>query len=253
MNQDCNRLNVLQDIVEHLNEFTLEWFNRLHDVKVEAKGTADYVSKVDRDAESIARRMICEAFPNDHIVGEEYGGTHQGDFWVIDPIDGTTNFLSGLPFWAVSIAYIQDGEPYFGAVALPALGLMMSACVDDRLIVKGPLMPLIENTELAFGIGRNPSWKTSHRVNLETKLEEKGYCIVGLGSCASALAMVAVGRLAGYVEYNIKLWDCAAGHVLCRAAGASAFIHPTGDHHSTNVVASWEGAKEILAVAVTTQ
>lgn len=115
-----------------------------------------------------------------------------------------------------------------GAVALPALGTILWAESDGALNASGPLQMIEENVSPAFGIGRNRVWPTIHRVELEAEIEAAGHHVVSLGSCAASLALVAMGRLAGYIEHGTNLWDCAAGHVLCLAARKPSVI--VADH-----------------------
>lgn len=220
------RLDLLRSVTAEVGAFALSRFRALAQIDVETKGEADYVSAVDRDAESLARKLIQERFLADDIIGEEQLGEAEGDHWLIDPVDGTANFLSGIPLWAVSIAYIRDGHPVLGAIALPALETLLWASSKGPLHSEGNIAPIGGRRPLAFGIGRNRIWPVRHRLRLEADLEAEGYHIVSLGSCAASLAMVAAGRLAGYVEHGTNLWDCAAGHVLCRASGRSSTITP---------------------------
>ncbi|WP_018240653.1 inositol monophosphatase family protein [Ensifer sp. BR816] len=225
MNRDLTtRLDLLQNVTAKVGAFALLRFRNLAQIAIETKGEADYVSAVDRDAESLARRLIHAQFPADAIVGEEQHGKAEGDYWLIDPIDGTANFLSGIPFWAVSIAYVRDNEPVFGAIALPALAALFWASVDGPLHATGSVSPVVGTQPIAFGVGRNRTWPIAHRLEVEATLEAQDFHIVCLGSCAAALAMVAARRLAGYVEHGTNLWDCAAGHVLCRAANMPSTI-----------------------------
>ncbi|WP_234839076.1 inositol monophosphatase family protein [Sinorhizobium medicae] len=218
------RLEMLRCVTAEVGAFALGRFHRLAHVAVETKGIADYVSAVDREAETLGRRLIRLAYPHDSIVGEEHAGEAAAEYWLIDPIDGTANFLSGIPFWAVSIAYVRDGEPVLGAIALPALDALFWSALDGPLHGSGALPQLPSRRPMAFGIGRNRVWKLEHRLQLEARLEAQGFHITNLGSCAGSLAMVAAGRLAGYVEHGTNLWDCAAGHILCKTAGRSSTI-----------------------------
>lgn len=241
-----NRYALMCEVTQRLASFSRGWFDRIHEVEQESKGHADYVSSVDLEAETIARSMISNIFPDDQILGEEFGGSTASNCWVVDPVDGTANFLSGLPFWSVSIAYIENGIPVQGAVALPALDVLIHAEKNSSPIVLGALPALDKGQAVAFGIGRNLHWSRSHRNELEARLEEGGFNIVSLGSCAASLAMVAAGRLAGYVEHKTQIWDCAAGHVLCNSAGATSTIQINSGDGSTNVIASWDKAESLL-------
>ncbi len=154
---------MLRCVTAEVGAFALGRFHRLAQVAVETKGIADYVSAVDRDAETLGRRLIRLAYPDDAIVGEEHAGEAAAEYWLIDPIDGTANFLSGIPFWAVSIAYVRDGEPVLGAIALPALDALFWSALDGPLHGSGALPQLPGRMPMAFGIGRNRSgsWNTA--------------------------------------------------------------------------------------------
>ncbi|WP_064682877.1 inositol monophosphatase family protein [Rhizobium bangladeshense] len=234
------RLATLHEVVSKVAAFTLERFHGREGWTVETKGPADYVSAVDRDAETLARRLLADDVPGYLVVGEEHGGDAAGDYWLIDPVDGTANFISGIPVWSVSIAYVLAGKPVLGAVALPALGTILWAASDGALNVDGPLQTIEANVSAAFGTGRNRVWPTERRVEVEAEIEAAGYHVVRLGSCAAALALVATGRLAGYIEYGTNLWDCAAGHVLCLAAKKPSLIVPDQINQKVSIIAGAE-------------
>lgn len=232
-----SRLTTLHNVVSKVAAFTLVRFHGRDGWTVETKGPADYVSAVDRDAETLARRLLADDVPDDLVVGEEQGGNATGNYWLIDPVDGTANFISGIPIWAVSIAYVLADKPVLGAVALPALGTIIWAASDGALNVEGPLQMIKANVSAAFGTGRNRVWPTVHRVEVETEIEAAGYHVVSLGSCAASLALVATGRIAGYIEHGTNLWDCAAGHVLCLAAKKPSLIAPDQLDQKVSIIA----------------
>jgi myo-inositol-1(or 4)-monophosphatase len=216
----------LAEVAETVGAFCLDKFRRLSTIRAETKGPADYVSEVDRGAEALTIRALGHRFPDIPVVGEEGGGIPADLYWIVDPLDGTANFLSGLPIWAVSIALIENGEPTLGAIALPALGILLVGGEGLPLGVTGDT-GVIEGAAIAYGVGRNPRWKREDRQTLEAQLEDCGHHVVCLGSCASSLAFVALGRMAGYVENGVALWDCAAGVALCRASGCDVAIYPS--------------------------
>ncbi len=234
-----DRWRVLCETSDRVARYCHEQFLSLSSLTVETKGFADYVSHVDRTAEAIAVDMIKTACPDDAVIGEENGGNGGERCWIVDPVDGTANFLSGLPFWAVSIAFVEAGEPVLGAVALPALQSQFTGGRDRPLDVRGNLQKLPGPGAIAFGIGRNPIWSRDERTQLECLLETRGHHIVSLGSCAASLALVAAGRLSGYVERRVRLWDCAAGHALCRSAGIDSHISNRGPDGLVDIAASW--------------
>ncbi len=235
-----DRWRVLCETSDRVARYCHEQFLSLSSLTVETKGFADYVSHVDRTAETLAVDMIKAACPGDAVIGEENGGVDGACCWIVDPVDGTANFLSGLPFWAVSIAFVENGEPVLGAVTLPALQSRFTGGIDRPLECLGSLQNLPGAGAIAFGIGRNSTWPSEQRANLERRLEERGHHIVCLGSCAASLALVAAGRLGGYVEHRVRLWDCAAGHALCRSAGAYSRISNNGADGFVDIAASWQ-------------
>jgi myo-inositol-1(or 4)-monophosphatase len=223
-------LDHLMAILTEAGTEALAFFNTLHARTVEAKAPGDLVSDADRAVEVTIRRLLAQHFPADGILGEEMGGTPTGRFWAVDPIDGTSNFLSGLPFWTISIGLMDHGQPIAGGIFAPALGLMAvgSGCtLHETGLTQGsrPTDPP------CIGLGRNPRWPAADRQAVEAAIESAGLAPRLLGSCALSLMLVATGRLAGYIEPRVGgLWDCAAGLALCRAAGLpTAFnVHPDG-------------------------
>ena len=190
----------------------------------------DVVTEADRAAEALIRDTIRAARPDDAFLGEEghdESGT-TGVRWVIDPIDGTVNFLYGIPQYAVSIAAEVDGEMVAGVVldvgkrveyvARPGPDGVTLALRDDTPIeVRGPA-PLAERL-VATGF----SYLTEVKVVQAAaagRLLPRIRDLRRLGSCALDLCHVAEGRLDGYVEEGVNLWDHAAGGLIARAAGA---------------------------------
>ena len=208
----------------------LGFFNTLALRTVEAKAPGDLVSDADRAVEVTIRCLLAQHFPGDGILGEELGGTPKGRFWAVDPIDGTSNFLSGLPFWTVSIGIMDQGKPVAGGILAPALGLM--AVTDGTTLREtGLTVTSRASDHPCIGLGRNPRWPAADRHAVEAACEARGLAPRLFGSCALSLMLVATGRLKGYIEPRVGgLWDCAAGLALCRAAGLpTAFkTHPDG-------------------------
>lgn len=222
MTSDADRA-ALAEIVRETAAYCLSRFDAAASPAVEVKGCRDFVSEVDRAAERIARARLSAVFPGIPIVGEELGGSPCERYFVVDPLDGTTNFLNGLPIWGVSMALMVEGRPVLAAIEAPALDLRMSARAADR-----PIGNLAFPTSQAalFAVGRNPTWSTLERQATETSLENAGATVVSLGSCAVSLALVAQGKLQGYVERRTRLWDCAAGMLLCETAGCRVRLVP---------------------------
>ncbi|CAH1665225.1 inositol monophosphatase family protein [Chelatococcus asaccharovorans] len=214
------RLGHAEQIVAACAEVALGHFRATKDLAVDFKGPRDFVSEADRQVETTAIELLAEHYPDEPLIGEEFGGHATGDYWLIDPIDGTTNFLNGLPLWGVSLAFVRNGEPVVGVIALPALDEVLSAAKTLGLRSTIDAALGLTSAECGLmGVGRNGRWAGDDRFRLEQALEASGLSVVCLGSCATSLAMVASGRMLGYVERSAKPWDVAAGIVLCEEAG----------------------------------
>ena len=202
-------------------------FGELEQLQVSKKGPADFVSRADHRSESVLRGELMKARPTYGLLMEESGfhaGSDTSNRWVVDPLDGTTNFLHGIPHFSISIALERDGEPYAGVIYSP---------IPDEMFVA-------ERGSGAFLNGRR--LRVSGRRNVEDALFATGIPFMGLanhdlfvrqleavmavstgvrrfGSAALDLAWVAAGRYDGYWENGLNPWDIAAGIVLVREAG----------------------------------
>ncbi len=153
--------------------------------EIGAKGAADPVSRIDREAETLVRDAIARAFPGEAVVGEEHGGAASGDFWVIDPLDGTANFLSGLPYWGVCLAWVENGEPVAGAIQLPELGVTLSG--GGGAGVEGvPPLVIPGGRSAVYGVGRTRKWCARDRQAKEAELEAAGRHVVSYGASCVA-------------------------------------------------------------------
>lgn len=224
-------LSRLSAILGEAGAEALAFFNGMAARQVTAKAPGDLVSDADRAVELTLRRLLEQAFPDCAILGEEYGGTPTGRFWAIDPIDGTSNFLSGLPFWTISLGLMDQGQPVLGGILAPVMGLMAVGGPSHGLRITGLSEGSRPEAPPAIGIGRNPRWPAADRHATEAAIEAAGLAPRLIGSCALSLMLVAAGRLGGYVEPRVGgLWDCVGGLALCQAAGlATRFrLHPDG-------------------------
>jgi myo-inositol-1(or 4)-monophosphatase len=224
-------LDKLSAILTEAGAQALGLFDTLTQRAVEAKAPGDLVSDADRAVEVTLRRLLARHFPDCGVLGEEMGGVVTGRFWAVDPIDGTANFLSGLPFWTLSLGLIDQGQPIAGGIFAPVLGLMVVGDATGTLRETGLTPGSRANDPPCIGIGRNPRWPAADRHAIEAAIEAAGYAPRLFGSCALSLMLVATGRLTGYIEPRVGgLWDCAGGLALCRAAGLpTAFkVHEDG-------------------------
>lgn len=221
----------LTEILNKAGAEALALFNGMAARQIEAKAPGDLVSDADRAVELTLRRLLEQAYPDCAILGEEYGGNPEGRFWAIDPIDGTANFLSGLPFWTISLGLMDGGQPVLGGIIAPVMGLMAVGGASHGLRITGLSPGSRPEAPPVIGIGRNPRWPTKDRQATEAAIEAAGLAPRLIGSCALSLMLVAAGRLAGYIEPRVGgLWDCVGGLALCQAAGlATSFCqHPDG-------------------------
>lgn len=224
-------LDTLSPIMAEAAARSLDFFDSLAGRQIEAKSPGDLVSDADRAVEQTLRQLLGPAFPDCTILGEEYGGALTDRYWAIDPIDGTKNFLSGLPFWTVSLGLMHKGQPVAGAIVAPALGLSALGTLGEPLRTSGFSAGSRPGDPPCLGLGRNPRWPAADRYAIEAEADAQGLGVRLIGSCALSLLLVASGRLKGYVEARVGgLWDCAGGLALCRAAGLPvAFkLHPDG-------------------------
>lgn len=203
---------------------------------VQAKGhPTDPVTIVDTETEDLIRRLLDEARPGDPILGEEGGGSlvdggEETVHWVVDPIDGTVNFLYGIPGYAISVAAVRDGQPVAGAVvdvaraATYSAGLRMGATkvTGDGAVehlrctpVRSAAMALV-STGFAYGKHRR-----ARQAELIAQILPEIRDIRRLGAAALDLCFVAEGRVDAYYEHGLNAWDWAAGALIAAEAGAA--------------------------------
>jgi myo-inositol-1(or 4)-monophosphatase len=216
------RLAVATPLIREAGELAASYFARRATLMRETKGPQDFVSIADREVEALIRARLAAAFPNDGFLGEESGGAAGERCWVVDPIDGTNNFLRGLPLWGVSIAYAIAGEPVIGLIYLPSVGRLSSAVLgrgatcNDAPIQTSPVGDLAQATILV-GLSRRTVPDLSLEM-IETALRG-GSALRCFGACVVGLAMVAEGTADAYFEAHVQPWDCLAGMLIVREAG----------------------------------
>lgn len=218
---------------------------------VRAKSTpTDPVTVVDTETERLLRDRLAVLRPGDAILGEEEGGpvgVEPGQLtWVLDPIDGTVNFLYGIPAYAVSVGVLRDGVPVAGAVADVAASALYSAALDHGAHVRhdGAAVELrcSQATELSMAlVGTGFAYQRDRRQRQGeslAKLVPDVRDLRRMGSCALDLCMVAAGRLDAYYEDGVHLWDWAAGALIATEAGAVVRPPATADGAGLMVAAA---------------
>ncbi len=216
------RLTFATQLIREAGELAAGYFAHRPTLMRETKGPQDFVSIADREVESLIRTRLVQAFPEDGFLGEESGGAAGERCWVVDPIDGTNNFLRGLPLWGVSIAYVIAGEPVVGLIYLPCVARLYSAVSAGGAWCNG--VPIhasrvadLAQATIAVGISRRTSPDLSLPV-IEMALRN-GSALRCMGTCVVALAMVAEGSADAYYEGHVQAWDCLAGILIVREAG----------------------------------
>jgi myo-inositol-1(or 4)-monophosphatase len=201
---------------------------RLGDVgKIEYKGAFNLVTEVDKAAEKIIIEILRKEFPDDAILAEESGvtdGTGSKRRWLIDPIDGTTNFAHSYPFFCVSIAVEEDGQLILGVVFNPVANELFwaqkggGAWLNDKPIKVSKINKLEESL---LSTGFHSSSKASEHANRETfmRMTDSTHGVRRDGSAALDICFVACGRTEGFWERQIALWDIGAGTIIVEEAG----------------------------------
>lgn len=200
--------------------------NQVGKLDVENKAHNDFVSKVDREAEMQIVRLLQRAYPDHAFCGEESGhiaGESEYE-WIIDPLDGTTNFLYGLPHYSVSIALKQKGRLMVGVVYDPLRDETFAAARGDGATLNGRRIrvserPSLQNALLATGIPFRADQNVDLYMQSLKALIPETAGVRRMGSAALDLAYVASGRFDGFWELGLKEWDMAAGILLVQEAG----------------------------------
>lgn len=237
-------LTVMMNAAQKAAKQLLRDFNEVEQLQVSIKGPSDFVSQADLRAEATLRRELEKARPGYAFLMEESGASGSGNWswrWIVDPLDGTTNFLHGMPHWAISIALERrlaggGSELAAGLVYSPAANEMFwaergqGAYLNDRRLrvsARRELAEAVFATGIPFAAAA-----AGHRFAFARTLGVLMPQVAGIrrfGAAALDLAWVAAGRFDGYWELGVKAWDVAAGILLVREAGGFATDPAGGD------------------------
>ena len=211
-------------IARDAGTLALRHFKSFGSLAIEKKGHQDLVSEADREVELAVRAALSKAFPDDSIVGEEHAPVEgkSGWTWVIDPIDGTANFVRGIPAWTVVLACVRGGQTRIGIIHDPVHDETHhareggGAFLDDQPIRCAPDARL---TDGSVGVGFSGRTRAEDVARLIDGLLAEGGVFLRNASGALSLAYVSSGRLLGYAESHMNAWDCLAGQLLVVEAG----------------------------------
>jgi myo-inositol-1(or 4)-monophosphatase len=199
---------------------------RKHPV-AERKGLTEIVTRFDRESEALLRARLTQETPFP-VVGEEAGGDpaddEAGATWFVDPIDGTTNFVHGHPFFCVSLGLTVGSSPIVGVVVAPALGVEWTGAAGDGAFRNGEPCRVSEvslfcDALLATGFPYDRADSEDNNFDAFVAIKRKCQAVRRCGSAALDLCLVADGTYDGYWEKKLAPWDCAAGAALVVAAG----------------------------------
>ena len=231
-------LNVMVQAATKAGRSLVKDFGEVENLQVSAKGPGDFVTKADLRAEQILKTELMTARKTYGWLGEETGeekGEDPTRRWIVDPLDGTTNFLHGLPHWCVSVALEHKGEIVAGVVYDPAKDEMFfaekgqGAWLNDnrRLRVSG--RKRLEDSIFATGIPFAAKRTLPASIRDLSRLMPATAGVRRWGSAALDLAYVAAGRFDGYWERELQAWDMAAGLLIVREAGGLVEAVREGD------------------------
>ena len=245
MNSISANLNIMIKASEKASKSLIRDFGEVEKLQVSIKGPSDFVTNADLKAEKIIIEELTKSRKNYSIISEEGGGQTNKDIenvWIIDPIDGTTNFMHGVPHFSISIALKSNNEIVSGLIYDP---------------IKDEMFYAEKNNGAYFN---NQRIRVSKRKNLkdclfasngnETKLikeeNKANLAIRKSGSAALDMAYVAAGRYDGYFQKNVKLWDIASGLIIVKEAGGQVNDFDLNKVNDINIIASSTSISEKL-------
>ena len=215
----------LEEIAKEAGRLLLNFKGKLK--KVEEKSSpSDLVSEADYESQKLIEKLLKESYPDHEVIGEEnYSERNlkKGKIFLVDPLDGSLNYVSGFPFYSISIAKIENGEIVEGVVYLPEMNEMFHAVKGKGSYLNGERIESGDNKlEKSLVV---TGWPYDHEGTLWTyrairEVNERVREIRILGSCAAELSYLAAGRIDGYFEIGLGPWDLAAGYLIATEAGA---------------------------------
>jgi len=225
-------------LAKETGSFFLSEINKVRASDIEVKGLHDFVSYVDKTAESFIVKRLAEILPEAGFITEEQTATHVGEHfnWIVDPLDGTTNFLHHIPLYSVSIALMEDNEIVAGVVFEPNLNECFYAWKGGKAYLNEKEIHVsdqqeLKNTLLATGFPYYDYGKLEGYMELFTWFARNTSGLRRLGSAAVDLAYTACGRFEGFYEYGLHPWDVAAGAFIVQQAGGTVSDFDGGKNH----------------------
>lgn len=225
-------INTATTAVRKAGRAIMRGYERLDEVKVSQKAQNDLVTDIDHRSEKIIVETLQEAYPDHAFLGEELGAQGKSDhLWVIDPLDGTTNFVHGYPHFCISVALILKGKIEHGLIYDPVRDDLFTASRGSGAFYNGHRMRVKTHHNLSkalIGLSYTKKFLPKRINNTLLEMYDKAGGVRRGGSSALDLAYVAAGKLDGCYQWGMKPWDVAAGILLINEAGGLA-LEPNGE------------------------
>jgi len=223
--------NELIDLAQAAGEIALSYFSGEREVSVEEKGHLDLVTLADRGVERFIVDALRRRFPDDGIVGEEGAAINRNAArqWVIDPIDGTFNFVRKMDQWAVSIGLFENGRPVFGVIHAPVRRETLSGGGDMEVLLNARPLPALSPLDpargvISIGFSTDTSWEVEQEViRFITRDLKMSYR--NCGSTTAAFLMLAAGQVDANLGCGVRSWDVMAGLALIEGLGGSDSVN----------------------------
>ena len=245
--------DAIEQLVRDAGTLALEHFHRLSSISVQSKGHLDLVTAADQEVERFLTERLHKVLPNDGIFGEEGSSVtgKSGRIWVVDPIDGTFNFVRGGDQWAISVGLYQGGRPEFGVIHAPARHQTLIGGRNLRPTLNGqPLdpTPALVRSRAVVGVSLHPSVPTPVRLAvMRFIMDDARMSFRFCGSATISLLELAVGQVDGYVGLGLSTWDVMAALPILSQLG----VENTVDWSQTNLSSKLKfasGSREFLDI-----
>lgn len=233
MSDWTTRAELAARVAREAGTLALDFHRRRASLLIEQKSSpADFVTVADREVERAIRAALARVFPGEAFLGEESADGFSGGLdraWVVDPIDGTHNFLRGIPYWNVAIAFVEHGRATIGAVMDPPHDELYHArrgggawCDAGGRSTRLKTAATVTLPGAFVALGHHDRGPTPEYLEIRRKMMAAGVAMRNFGSAALQLSHVAAGRLDGFVELELSIWDAIGGLAIVEEAGGFA-------------------------------
>jgi myo-inositol-1(or 4)-monophosphatase len=253
--EDLTRFGMLMPVASRAMDVAAGIIRDRLPAVVSAKGDRDMVSDIDVQIERAVRGFLHDQTPDIGFMGEEEGGADEHELqWVLDPIDGTANFVKGIPLYAISLALVRQDEPVIGIIDVPSDGSRYTAVVGSGAYRGGTRIQVRPTSRLSeatvtigdYAVGEQSAAKNQHRLAVTDELAKNALRIRMLGSAAIDLAWLAHGLTDAAIIFGGKPWDIAAGIILVREAGG-AVTDGRGSRHNFGATSTVATSSQLLS------